>query len=159
MQDISNYDKLREDAHNFYSKLGAIRSPALNNELVHFTAEGFNHLIYKGKRRGRTKNDQITKFKLLPRAKTVIEASTTYQEYDEGLTTIRKKRFKRVSNETVTVRYWGFVAIIQSFRVKVIVRQVDDGQRHFWSVIPAWSINPYRSVRILSMARGSLAED
>ena len=47
MQDISNYEKIREDTQNFYKQIGAIRCPALNNELVHFTAEGFNHLIYK----------------------------------------------------------------------------------------------------------------
>lgn len=69
MQDISSYEKIREAAHNFYQKLGAIRCPALNNEPVHFTAEGFNHLIYKKGRRERNKNEQIMKFKLISKAK------------------------------------------------------------------------------------------
>lgn len=105
MQDISNYEKIREDAHSFYQQKGAISCPALNNELVHFTAEGFNHLIYKGKRRERSKNDQITKFKLLAKAQTIVEISTTYQEYDESFTTIRRKRFKKIVGETATVKY------------------------------------------------------
>jgi len=159
MQDISNYDKIREDAHGFYQKIGAIRCHALNNEVVHFTAEGLNHLIYKSSRSERNRNDQITKFKLLSKAKTIIEITTTYQEYDESLTTVRRKRFKKIVQESATVKYWGFVAIIQNFRVKVIVRQIGNGQRHFWSVIPAWLTNHYRDIKLISQAKGNLAED
>ena len=159
MQDISNYDKLREDADNFYKKARTIRCPALNYEPVHFTAEGFNHLLYKSSRRERSKNDQITKFKLLAKAKTIIEISATYQEYDESLTTIWKKKFKKTVEETTTVRYWGFVAIISNFRVKVIVRQIGNGQKHFWSVMPAWRTSYYRDIKLISMAKGNLAED
>ncbi|TSC55463.1 MAG: Uncharacterized protein Greene071421_275 [Parcubacteria group bacterium Greene0714_21] len=159
MQDVSNYEKLREDARNFYKTLGFVRCPALNNEVVHFDAEGFNHLVYKGKRRERNRNDQITKFKLLPKTKTVIEISTTYQEYDESLIEVAKQRFKKTVQETSTVRYWGFVAIIQNFRIKVIVRQIGNGQKHFWSVIPAWRTGQYRDIKVVSMAKGDLAED
>ena len=159
MQDISNYEKIRENAYNFYQKIGTIRCLALNNELIHFTAEGFNHLIYKGKRHERIKNDQITKFKLLPRAKNLIGLTTTYQEYDESLTTIRKKRFKRTIEEATTVKYWGFVAIMQNFRIKVIVRQISNGQKHFWSAIPAWITNHYRNIKLISQAKGNLEED
>lgn len=159
MQDISNYEKIREDTNNFYKQIGVIRCLALNNELVHFTAEGFNHLIFKGRRRERSKNDQITKFKLLTKAKTLLELTTTYQEYDESYTTIRKKRFKKIIDETATVKYWGFIAIIQNFRVKVIVRQIGNGQKQFWSVIPAWRTDHYRNIKIISMAKGDLADD
>ena len=135
------------------------RCPALNNELVHFSAEGFNHLIYKGKRRERNKNEQIMKFKLLPKAKTIIEITTTHQEYDESLIEIRKKKFKKIVQETAMVRYWGFVAIIRGFRTKVIVRQIGNGQKHFWSVIPAWITNQYRDIKLISKTRGDLAGD
>jgi hypothetical protein len=159
MQDTSNYEKIREDAQNFYKELRPIRCPALNDELVHFTAEGFNHLVYKGKRRERNKNEQIMKFKLLSKAKTIIEISTTHQEYDESLTEIRKKRFKKAVRETATVHYWGFVAIIRGFRTKVIIRQIGNGQKHFWSVIPAWTTNHYRDIKIISKAKGDLSMD
>ena len=159
MDDISNYEKLREDAHNFYRKIGAIRCPAFNNELIYFTAEGFNHLIYKGNRKERDKNVQIMKFKLLQKAKVVIEISTTYQEYDESLISIRKRRFKRVVEETVIVRYWGIVAIIQNSRVKIIVRQMGNGQKHFLSVIPAWKTSQYRDVKLVLKAKRDLMDD
>ena len=66
MVDISNYDKLREDAHKFYGTIGSVAAPALGGERVHFSAEGFNHLIFKGARSEREKSSQILRFKLLP---------------------------------------------------------------------------------------------
>ncbi|MBU2635157.1 hypothetical protein KJ841_01620 [Patescibacteria group bacterium] len=159
MQDISNYQIIRKNAYNFYRKIGRIRCPALNNEFVHFNAEGFNHLIYKRKRSERNKNDQIMKFKLLPKAKHIIEISTTYQEYDESLTEIDRKKFKKKVRETVIVNYWGFIAIIKNYRVKVIIRQIGNGQKHFWSVMPAWAISQYRDIKLISKAKGDLIED
>lgn len=35
-------------------------------------------------------------------------------------------------------RYFAFEAVIDGRRIKVIVRQVGKGKKHFWSVIPAW---------------------
>ena len=105
MQDVSNYKKIRQDAQNFYQKIGAVHCPAINNELVHFAAEGFNHLVYKGKRCERNRDAQIMKFKLLPKAKALLTIATTYQEYDESLIEIRRERFKKTVQETVPVRY------------------------------------------------------
>ncbi|MBI4359692.1 MAG: hypothetical protein HY564_01190 [Candidatus Jacksonbacteria bacterium] len=85
--------------------------------------------------------------------------NTNYQEYDESITEVRKKRFKRIVQETATVRYCGFAAILNNFRVKVIVRQICNGQRHFWSVIPAWKTEHYRDIKFLSIAKGNLEED
>ena len=84
MEDLSNYDKLREDAQKLYSVTRPILSPALN-EYVHFTAEGFNHIIFKGPRSERERLSQIMRFKLFPRAIKLIECSTTYQEYEETI--------------------------------------------------------------------------
>ena len=159
MQDVSNYDKIREDAHQFYQAIGIIRCPAFDHQPVHFTAEGFNHLVYKGRRRERDKSVQIMKFKLLSKAADLLKITTTYQEYDESLTTIRKKRFKKTIQESTPVKYWGFVAIIRNFRIKVIVRSIGNGQKHFWSVIPAWSTNYYRDIKLISNAKGDLADD
>ena len=158
MQDISNYKKIKENAENFYKKIGRINCPAFNSETVYFNSEGFNHLIYK-KKSERSKNDQITKFKLLSIAKEIIFISTTFQEYDEGLAEITRKRFKKRVKETVAVRYWGLVAIVRNRKVKVIIRQIGNGQKHFFSVIPAWTINHYNNTKIISTAKGNLSFD
>ena len=159
MLDISQYHKMREETHAWYQTIGAIRCPALNNELVHFSAEGFNHLIYKGNRIERIKQDQVTKFKLLKKAKIILEISTTYQEYEESLRQIWKKKFKKMVQESALMHYWGFVAIINNFRIKVIARQIGNGGKHFWSVIPAWTTSYYRDIKLLSQSTGNLEEN
>lgn len=161
MVESQNYKHVRDAAEAFYKKIGYIRCPALNHELVHFTNEGFRHLMFKGKRRRseRDKRVQMMKFKLLPKAKDVIEIATTFQEYDEELTEVVKKRKKRQIKEPAMIKYWGFVAIIDGYRLKVIVRQIGNGQKHFWSTIPAWTKSHYREIKLLSKSKGNLAED
>jgi len=159
MSDVSNYEKVKEDAANFYKMIGRVRCPALNDEYVHFTSEGFNHLIYKNERRERDRGVQIMKFKLLSKAKVLVSTSSTYQEYDESLREARRKQKKKVVSGTCVVRYWGFVAIIKDYRIKVVVRQLGNGQKHFWSVIPAWSKSHYKDIKLISKSKGNLEED
>lgn|SRR3989344_1803393 len=84
MEDLSNYEKLREDAQKFYTGTRPIQSPALG-EYVYFTAEGFNHIIFKGSRSERERPSQILRFKLLPKAVKLVGLSTTHQEYEETI--------------------------------------------------------------------------
>jgi hypothetical protein len=106
MSNEANYEKIREEGESFYRKIGKIRCPALNGELVHFNSEGFNHLIYKGNRSERNRHDQITKLKLLPKAKKLVEISTTYQEYEEAVKELRVQKFKKIVRESKIVKYW-----------------------------------------------------
>jgi len=94
MEDLSNYDKLREDAQKFYISTRPIQSPALE-EYVYFTAEGFNHIIFKGARSEREYSSQILRFKLLPKAIKLIGLSTTYQEYEETIKEFEVKSYKK----------------------------------------------------------------
>jgi len=158
MPDIVNYQKIREAAENFYKKIGCLNCPVFNNKKVYFNSEGFNHLVYK-KSSERNKNDQIIKFKLLPIAKEIVGLATTYQEYDEGMFNITRKKFKKRTVESVRVKYWALVAIIRNYKVKVIIRQVGDGNKHFYSVIPAWTISYYHETKIISQAKGDLSSD
>ena len=58
MEDFSNYEKLKENTSSFYLEIRKIFSPALNEEIT-FSAEGFNHLVFKGSRSEREKSSQI----------------------------------------------------------------------------------------------------
>lgn len=159
MPDELEYSHVREKTLNFYNQKEHVRCPALDNEIVHFTSEGFNHLVYKGDRSERDKSVQILKFNLFSKAIEIIAISTTHQEYDEGMKNIKKKKHKRIIFESATVKYWGLVAIIRSTRVKVIIRQVGNGQKHFWSVIPAWRKCHYRDTKFITNACGDLEND
>ena len=47
------------------------------------------------------------------------------------------------------VIYYEFIAVINNIRVKVIVKEVLGGEKHFWSVIPFWGIDKATNKRIL----------
>ena len=159
MEDLSNYHKLREDAQKFYNGIGRIMSPALNQQ-IHFTAEGFNHLIFKGSRSERERPSQILRFKLLPLAVKLIGLSTTYQEFEQSIKEFDVKSHKKRIRQSKPVRYWGIIAITEGRKIKVIVRKIgDNGAMHFWSVVPAWTTNKYRDLGFLTTMKGNPDED
>ncbi|OGG48919.1 hypothetical protein A3G63_03310 [Candidatus Kaiserbacteria bacterium RIFCSPLOWO2_12_FULL_52_8] len=159
MEDVSNYARLRDDARRFYTGTRPIKSPALN-EYVHFTAEGFNHIVFKGSRSERERPSQILRFKLLPIAIKLIEHSTTYQEFEETLKEFEIKSHKRKVRKSKPVKYWGLIAIVDGRKIKVILRKIgDNGQLHFWSIVPAWTTNKYRDIKLFSTMKGNPEED
>ncbi|MBI4225417.1 MAG: hypothetical protein HY617_03730 [Candidatus Sungbacteria bacterium] len=159
MEDISDYHKLRDVTQKFYSGIGIIRSPALNDS-VHFTAEGFNHIIFKGSRSEREKPSQILRFKLLPLAAKLIGLSTTHQEFEETIKEFEVKSYKKRVRQSKRVRYWGIIAIIEGRKIKVIVRRIgENGALHFWSIVPAWTTNKYRDIRFFTTMKGNPDED
>ncbi len=120
----------RDKAKIEYFKIKAVKCPAFGKEKIIFNAKGFNHLFYKGDRSGRNKREIITRIKLLPIAVKLLKIATIFQEecdysgYHKG----KKKEFK----------FWAFEGVLEDRRIKVIARQIGQGNKHFWSVIPAW---------------------
>jgi hypothetical protein len=148
-----DYNKKREEAEEFYKAVGSVRCPALGGECVHFTSEGFNHLIYKtGKKAPRDASVQVMRFDLLPKAKLLLEQTTTFQEYEEEYRYVPVNRHGGYRRENMLVRAWGFIAIISRFRIKVVVEQTGNGKKHFYSVIPAWKTRQYRDIKLIETA-------
>jgi len=159
MNDLSNYEKLREDAQKFYNEIRTVQSPALN-ENIYFNSEGFNHIVFKKSRSEREKSSQMLRFKLLPLAKKLIEVSTTYQEFEETLKEFEVKSYKKRIKKTKPVKYWGVIAIIENRKIKVILRKIgDNGSIQFWSIVPAWVTNKYRDIKFFSTMKGNPDED
>jgi len=159
MEDLSNYEKLKEDAINFYKGIGKIHSPFLDHD-VYFTAEGFNHIIFTNSRSERERSSQILRFKLLSLAVKLVKISTTYQEFEETLKEFNVRSFKKRISKTKAVRYWGIIAIIDGRKIKVILRKIgDNGNVHFWSIVPAWVTNKYRDIKFFSTMKGNPEED
>jgi len=120
----------RENAKHEYFKIKMVTCPAFKKELINFNAKGFNHLFYKGDRSDRDFKDIKTRTRLLSRAVKVLKFATFFQEESSywGNYRSKEKEFK----------FWAFEAVVEERRIKVIVRQVGKGNKHFWSVIPAW---------------------
>ncbi|MCL4403915.1 hypothetical protein M1432_01010 [Patescibacteria group bacterium] len=159
MEDLSNYEKLKEDALKFYNEIGRVHSPAFGQE-IQFDAEGFNHIVFKSPRTERERSSQIARFKLLPRAVKLIKDSTTYQEYEETLKEFEVKSFKKKKWKTLLVKYWGIIAIVDGRKIKVIIRKKgDNGMLHFWSIVPGWVTNKFRDTKFTTTMKGDPEED
>ena len=99
--------------------------------------------------KARLEQDQYMRFKLIHLAPEVLQHSHTVQ----GV--LETKRFERirVNSRTDTVLklvvYYEFIAVVDRNRVKIIVKQIDGGEKFFWSIIPFWGMNTDTMTRIL----------
>ncbi len=158
MEDLSNYDKLKSDAQSLFSATKPVFSPAVGDQVL-FTAEGFNHILFKGSRSEREHPSQVMRFKLLPRAIRLIEHANTFQEFEETIKEFEVKDRKKRVLKSKSVRYWGIIAIFEGRKIKVILRKVGAGQLHFWSIVPAWTTNKHRDARFVTTMKGNPEED
>lgn len=88
--------------------------------------------------RARLQSDQYIRLKLLKFVPRLLRNSHTLQEYSEKKQFERLKINSRWEKRLSTVRYYAFVGIVDGFRIKVIIKQVNDDSPYFWSVIPYW---------------------
>lgn len=121
-------ENLKTQAREFFSKHRFVKCPAFPKEKVAFNSKGLSHLFYQGSRKvsSRPSRETQARVSLLPRALEILKVMPLAQE--ESLHNVGGKR----------VKYWAFEAVVRERRVKVIVRQIGNGQKHFWSIIPAW---------------------
>ena len=135
---------MKEQIQKFFNQNKRVACPAFPDEPVIFNAKGINHLIYKGNRSRREESRIIMNIRLLPRAIKVLRVMPLWQEES------------RYIKEGVTYKFWCFEAVVNDRRIKVVIRQVGNGKKHFWSVIPAWRKNRFG---IINAKKGNLDED
>ncbi len=146
------FNKIKHDAEDFYSKIGFIYCPYFSQK-ISFNTKGSDHLIFKSWNRTRSINDQFARFRHIELAPRVIENSKTLQ----GIWSTQK--FERVKKKDggwqqvlKLTTYYEFIAVMESHgskvRVKVIIKQVDGGDKFFLSIIPFWGVNK-RGERIM----------
>lgn len=120
---MSSYKKQKLEARELYKKIKFVSCPAFDNQPVNFTRVGFDHLIWKG-RSERNRAEQVRRFQLLKYAKDIISnpnATILYRrENKEGLS---------------PADFWQFVEIIRGRKIKVVIRQIDGGNKHFFSIM------------------------
>ncbi len=136
--------KYKDQIKKIFDKNKEIFCPAFPKEKIIFNAKGINHLIYKGGRSRRELSRIETNIRLLPSAINVLKVMPLAQE--ETFYTRKDKKYQ----------FWTFEAVIDNRRIKVIIRQVGRGIKHFWSVIPAWRKDRYG---ILNAKRRDLEEE
>jgi len=102
--------------------MGFSISPALCGSKIFFTNIGFNHLIRKN-RELRSSKEQWKRFALLKYAKCILEdqkADIMYRQRASGM---------------AYIHFWAFAAIMENHHIKIVVSQIDDGEKQFLSIM------------------------
>src|ERR1044071_166509 len=141
-------ESVRADAEGLYHKIGNVYCPYFSQPVA-FNAKGIRHLKFKYDRHARPRQDQYARLKLLHLAPEVLGLSRTLQ----GIWHTRQFEFQKMHSRwdrvLRDVTFFEFIAVLDNVRIKVIVKQVGDGEKHFWSVIPFWRIGGDSKRRIL----------
>jgi hypothetical protein len=147
-KDDADFETVREHAEAAYAALEPVWCPYFK-EPIAFNAKGIRHIKFKGDQRARPRHDQYARLKLLPMASKVLAASSTVQGISHARQFEMSKTNSRWERTLRNVYFYEFVAVLDHVRVRVIVKQVDGGEKHFWSIMPYWRVNPATKHRII----------
>ncbi|TSC84798.1 MAG: Uncharacterized protein G01um101413_182 [Parcubacteria group bacterium Gr01-1014_13] len=152
--ELQKLAEIRVRTEEEYKKIGSVFCPYLKKQIA-FNAKGLEHIKFKGRNKARSNVDQYIRLRSLPIAKIIIESSHTLQGYQERneMVMIKKKKWGTIMKP---VKYYEFVAVLKNVRLRVIVKQVEGGELHFWSIIPFWRMSML-GTRLLH--NGNPAED
>lgn len=134
---LALYKKVKQEAGDFYKTVNAVFCPYLKSK-VNFNAKGLDHIKMKSWNKTRLVSDQYLRLKFLKLVPEALQASGTLQEFHETKNFERIKDTGEWQSIMKPVAYYGFVAIINNVKIKIIVKKVEGGQPYFWSVIPFW---------------------
>jgi len=140
---LSRHKQELPKARAFYDAVGSVDCPYFKTDVT-FNAKGFHHLQFSAGSE-RTKQAQLYKFALLESVVEILKHSGTVQQYRQQLGAVGHKKGKSGMHDTKMMTYWAFEGILgagaKMRRVKVIVRQIGDGKKHFWSVMSDTKFN------------------
>lgn len=131
------FEVVKTKAENYYKTIGVVFCPYLKQN-VGFNAKGLDHIKLKEWNKTRLTADQYMRLKLITLAPIVIKNSHTLQEINKKKSLERQNINSRWEKRMIDVYYYGFVAIINEARIKIIVKEVVGGQPYFWSIVPFW---------------------
>lgn len=111
-------------AREFYFHVWAKNPPkclAFGGEVINISDYGWDHLAYLRKR---TKFELLGRFFVLERAKRLLETAHNFQSH--------------ITRQDMD--FWSFEAEVEEVKIKVIVRSIENGKKHFYSVIRKGSV-------------------
>jgi len=150
-----DFDKIKTDAEKFYNSISEVLCPYFGSNIA-FNAKGIRHLKFKNDQQARMVTDQYVRLKLIHLAPEVLKLSRTVQGIWETSKFETQKTNTRWERTVKKVTYYEFIAVLENIRIKVIVKDISGGEKHFWSIIPFWGLDR-NNKRILYS--GNLEED
>ena len=143
-----DFEKTKIKAEELYDTIKEVHCPYFDEKIA-FNVKGIKHLKFKTDQQARSQADQYARLKLIHLAPEVLKLSKTVQGISEKRKIEYQKMNGRWERVMKLVRHYEFIAVLRGVRVKVIVKEVAGGDKHFWSVIPFWGIDKENSSRIL----------
>lgn len=147
-KDEEDFQRVRDEAEAFYGTIVEVYCPYLKEKIA-FNVKGLKHLKFISDRQARPRKDQYSRLKLVRLAPEILKQSHTLQGVWEIKRFESQKTNSRWEYVAKEVTYYEFIAVVDTVRAKVIVKQVLGGEKHFWSVIPFWGIDKTTSRRVL----------
>lgn len=136
------FNDVREKAESTYKNIGSVHCPYFQ-EKVNFNTDGLEHIKFKAWNKARRQSDQFMRLKLIHLAPEIVRNSRTLQGVWETKVPIRRKRHGQWESVFTTVTYYEFIAVLDTRRVKVIVKQILGGEKFFWTMIPFWRVDSF----------------
>lgn len=155
---IKDFEAVKNKGEELYKQAKEVYCPYFK-EKISFNTQGLEHLIFRGRERVRSPEDQYMGFKLLHLAPEILKMSHTLQGIWETKKFERVRMHSRTENVLKLVNYYEFVAVVKRNRVKVIVKQVESGEKFFWSLIPFWRMKRTDEVLTRLLHDGNPEED
>lgn len=148
-QDGADFEKVKQEAEALYETIDNVPCPYFGGEKIAFNAKGIRHLKFKSDEKARPRLDQYARLKLLYLAPHILKLSHTVQGVWKTKQFELQKSHSRWERQLKEVCFYEFMAVLDNVRVKVIVKEVAGGEKHFWSIIPFWKLAPESHKRIL----------
>lgn len=142
------FEDIKNKGEVLYKSIGEIYCPYFK-EKVSFNTKGLGHLKFKSIKKARPEKDQYMRLRLIKLAPEVLKLSHTVQGIFETKKFERIRMHSRTDMVLKAVSYFEFIAVIKRNRVRIVVKQVENGQKFFWSIIPFWGMNKETMTRIL----------
>ncbi len=142
------FETAKKEAGIFYHSLIEVYCPYFKEKIA-FNAKGWEHLQFKNRNRIRSSNEQYVRFKLLPLVPNIISHSRTLQGICPTKAFELINRNSRWDTILINVTFWEFMAISDNVRMRIVIKQVEGGAKHFFSVIPFWRLKPGTNERML----------
>ena len=120
--DKENWKKYIKEKHLEYKKIGYVECPAFGNEKVYFNKHGFTHLIRK---KGKVRNhaEQLRRINLLKYASIILSRVQDIVSYSKNI------------EYGLPCYFWIFHMEVDLRKIRIVVRQLGEGRRHFFSIM------------------------
>ena len=148
----AKFERVRAEAETAYKATGDVWCPYFKEKIA-FNAKGWEHLRFQGLRQACPHQDQYIRLRLISLAPKVVQASYTLQGVSTRRSFERERTHGRWEATMRMATYYEFVSVMNGYRVRVIVKQVEDGPKYFWSIIPFWKMDKNTGERLMYSGR------